>query len=372
LLNDAHGKEHSIEMELPLLQRALQPGWKLLPILVGQLDKEGFARVARQIRFLFDEDTLLVISGDFTHYGPNYDFLPFPEDNRTAENLRALDMGALARIAAGDAAGFIDYRTKTGITVCGFAPLALLLNLMPPQAQVHLLDYRTSGQLTGDYSNSVSYLAIAVNAKIPFSQVGQPTSATLSDDEMILLHRIARRALELATRNGLAAVSASRIALEFDIPDRLKQPSGAFVTLKKDGDLRGCIGFIKPIKPLYEAVIYNAVNAALRDQRFRAVQVGELAELEVEVSVLSAMRSVDSYREFKVGRHGIVLSKMGHSSVFLPEVAVEQGWNREQTLTHLARKAGLPGNGWQDNASFKLFTAQKFSAPYTESRNTRE
>ena len=360
----AHSHEHSIEMELPLLQRALQPGWKLVPILVGQLDQEGFAQVAEEIKFLLDAETLLVVSGDFTHYGSNYEYQPFPKDENTAQNIRDLDMGAFAKIAAHDAAGFANYRTKTGITACGFGPISLLLNLMSEESMVHLLDYKTSGQLTGDFTNSVSYMALAISAKTALYTAKVKPSAELSKQDMILLHKMARRALDLAVRDGPGVVSAEAIAVEFKIPEHFREPSGAFVTLKKTGNLRGCIGFIQPIKPLYQAVVDNAVNAALRDRRFYSVKAGELAELDIEVSVLSPMRPIASYSEFKVGHHGVFLSKQGMSSVFLPQVAVEQGWNRDQTLTHLSRKAGLSGDAWKSDTSFEVFTAQKYSAPY--------
>ena len=366
MIPGAHNREHSIEMELPLLQQALQPGWQLVPILVGRLDEAGFAEVAEQIRPLLDADTLLVVSGDFTHYGDNFDYKPFANDEHIADNLKGLDMGALQLIVAGDAAGFIKYRNKTGITACGFGPLAILANLLPAKANVELLQYATSGQLTGDFKNSVSYLTVAVTANGPFSGGNGVFEQELSKSEMLLLHKMAKKALALAVEKGPAAVSADAIAAEYNIPATFRRPSGAFVTLKKEGDLRGCIGFIKPIKPLYQAVVENAVNAALRDHRFRAVGVAELPELEVEVSVLSKMHPVDSYKEFEVGRHGVVLSKDGRGAVFLPEVATEQGWSREETLSYLARKAGLPADAWKQDASFELFTSQKFSLPYRE------
>jgi AmmeMemoRadiSam system protein A len=141
-------------------------------------------------------------------------------------------------------------------------------------------------------------------------------------------------------------------------------PAGAFVTLKKGGELRGCIGYIQPHRPLYQAVLQNGANAARNDHRFQPVAAEELDDLIIEVSVLTLPQKIDSYQEFEVGKQGIVLTKAGRKAVFLPEVAVEQGWNREQTLTNLSRKAGLPASAWREGASFQVFENQKFSAPY--------
>lgn len=362
-ITDAHTQEHSIEMTLPLLQTALAPGWKLIPILVGSVDQENFSQVAQHIKPLLDEKTLLVVSGDFTHYGPNYGFMPFPNDQLTADNINKLDQGALEKIFARDAEGFIEYRTKTGITACAFGPITLLLHLLPTETQFHLIHYQTSGTLTGDYTNSVSYVSVVITSDDPIHN--NTTDSTLSSQEMILLHEMARRALDVATL-GSTAIQTEKIANEFLLSERFQKPSGAFVTLKKHGYLRGCIGFIEPIKPLYQAIIENAVNAALRDHRFRAVKHQELADLEVEISVLSPMVEVDSYKDFKVGYHGIVLSKQGRKAVFLPEVAVEQKWNREQTLEALSQKAGLPKDAWKKGTLFKVFTSQVYSAPFNK------
>jgi AmmeMemoRadiSam system protein A len=151
------------------------------------------------------------------------------------------------------------------------------------------------------------------------------------------------------------------------LPERLQAPSGAFVTLKRDGRLRGCIGYIQPKKPLYQAVLENGANAAVNDRRFWPVASGELSGLEVEVSVLTPPEPIASYEDFRVGEQGIILRKDGRRAVFLPEVAAEQGWTREETLSHLAQKAGLGPDGWREGASFEVFTSRKYVAPYAPS-----
>ena len=165
-------------------------------------------------------------------------------------------------------------------------------------------------------------------------------------------------------KRGAQAVDPEALSEGLDLGPRSRVPSGAFVTLKKHGDLRGCIGHIEPVEALYRAVVDNAVSAALRDHRFQPVTEAELSGLEVEVSVLSPLSPIASCQDFVVGEQGIVLSRGNRRAVYLPEVATEQGWSREETLAHLSRKAGLPADAWREGASFRVFTSQKYSAPY--------
>ena len=143
---------------------------------------------------------------------------------------------------------------------------------------------------------------------------------------------------------------------------------GVFVTLNRTdpaeirakGRLRGCIGQPEPTFPLYYGTVQAALDAALRDPRFEPVSAAELGRIEIEVTVLSPRRPVASWRDIKLGTHGIVLQKGAKAALFLPQVAPEQGWTLEQTLTALSEKAGLPPDGWKDGASFSVFTGQVF------------
>lgn len=360
----AHGQEHSIEIELPFLQRALLPGWKLVPLLVGQLQEREYPAVAGLIKKLLDGETLLLVSSDFTHYGPRFDYQPFPLDGKTASEIRRLDQGALEHILEGNPEEFLAYKQKTGITICGFRPIALLLHLLPESASLQEVAYETSGELTDNFRHSVSYVVIVVNAAQPLmsSGDGKPpnTKDEMSDANLKLLHKLALLGIEQAVLGG-----ANEVPSQLDnLPEELKRPRGAFVTLKKAGQLRGCIGYIQPRFPLYQAVLENGVNAASRDYRFRPVTVEELADLEVEVSVLTAPQPIKSIDMFEVGKHGIIMHKGGHRAVFLPEVAVENGWNREETLKNLALKAGLPADIWRSDTEFEVFSSESYTAPY--------
>ena len=163
----AHDREHSIEMQLPFLQAMLQPGWKLVPILIGDLTRLQFQQAGRLIAKLLDEDTLLVISGDFIHYGPGYDFVPFPHDEKTAQRIAHLDKGIVEHIRNIDPAGLARYRDEMDLNDCVYPSAMVLLNLLPEDIKLTIIRYQTSGAVTGNYRNSVSYLAIAFQAKVP-------------------------------------------------------------------------------------------------------------------------------------------------------------------------------------------------------------
>jgi len=361
---EAHRREHSLEMQLPLLQRALQPGWQLVPVLVGQLAPEDYPAAAELLRPLLDDDTLVVVSSDFTHYGPRFGYRPFPNDNITAARLEALDTGSLDSILDKDSRGFLDYKARTGITICGYQPIALLLQLLPADSHGELVTYATSGKLTGNYENSVSYLSIVFRGpENDAATVKQSGSEELSAEDMHLLHRLASAAVETSIKPQDEAASQRLEQLLQDIPPELKEPSAAFVTLMNHGQVRGCIGSITPANPIYKVAVIGGLRAA-RDRRFAPLLPEELEELDVEISVLTRPESAGSWRDFVLGEEGVILEKDGHAAVFLPEVPEKYHWNREQMLSQLAQKAGLPADAWKEGARFKTFRTRTFSAPY--------
>ncbi len=175
----------------------------------------------------------------------------------------------------------------------------------------------------------------------------------LSEEEKATIFAIASDTLEWC-------VSGQKKAFSFEnyvLTDKLKIDMATFVTLKIGERLRGCIGSLTPVAPLYKSVHDNAINAALRDPRFRSVSMDELPKIKVHISILSPIKPIESLDEFKLGEHGIIIEKGFNRAVYLPEVAPEQGWNVEQTLSSLSQKAGLPSDGWRSGASFKVFSS---------------
>lgn len=385
-----HQEEHSVQIELPLIQSVLKD-FEIVPIVCGQLDLETAQKIGKTLREMVDAETLVVISSDFTHYGERFGYVPFkdvvlgvpaqsPEQtqNAVSENIKKLDLGAYHFIEQKDVAGFMDYVEKSGATICGRNPIEILLAMLPGNAKAHLLHYDTSGAMTEDYENSVSYLSVAFSGEWGDADSqetimrgrgeGTPapeetgkgeenSGAYLSDSDKQSLLQLARASLMYYLENKTQGTPEE---LGFEITKGMSQTMGAFVTLHKDGRLRGCIGEIVPRRELYKAVIEHAVNAGFNDYRFTPVKANEVADLDFEISALSPPHKVESYRDIVIGKHGVVLHKNGASAVFLPQVAPEQGWGVEETLTQLALKAGLRADDWRKGATFEVFEAIVF------------
>ena len=310
--------EHSVEVEVPFLQRTLK-SFELVPVVCGEIDEEKAAGALLQI---LDDRTLLVASSDLSHY---YSYATARElDQHTVEAICRLDPGA---IGDGDA--------------CGHTPIRTLLYVAKQRGwQARLLDCRNSGDITGDRSRVVGYAAIAFYAPAA-------TGAQFTRNDRKYLLALARKTVqEAATTGQLPAVSADGLAPKFTAT------KGCFVTLTKRGELRGCIGYILPQGPLYRAVVENARNAALRDPRFPTVRPGEVDQLEIEISVLTEPLPLffsspeELLHKLQPGVDGVVLQIGNRSATYLPQVW-EQIPDKVDFLNNLAEKAGCESSAWR-------------------------
>ena len=353
---EAHAAEHSVQIEVPLVQHVLGPV-PIVPIVVGQLALDEAREMARILGGVLDEETLVIVSSDFTHYGRGYGYVPFDRD--VPENLERLDMAAWNAIESRKPETFDAWLNETHATICGSCPILILLSMLPETSEAHLLNYQTSGALTNDYTNSVSYLSIAFTG--PWrkgSAMNEPAAALpLTQEDKDCLLRLARETLRTYIETGKTPAPEQ---LGIEITPAMKQVMGAFVTLHKHGRLRGCIGEIEPRRPLYQAVMDNAINAGAKDFRFQSVTLDEIPELEFEISALTPPHPVGGPEHIVIGKHGMTIEKAGRRAVFLPQVAPEQGWDRDTTLNHLCMKAGLPPNAWHEDTAFTVFEAIVF------------
>jgi AmmeMemoRadiSam system protein B/AmmeMemoRadiSam system protein A len=370
----ANQSEHSTQMQVPLLQFT-QKDFKLVLIVAGHCSMQTITKAASILNSLIDKDTLVIASSDFTHYGPNYDYVPFKEN--VQEQIKNLDMGAYKYIEQLDSSGFMEYINKSGATICGNVPIAILLSMLDKSSQVHLINYTTSGQVMGDFTNSVSYFAIAFSGQwsTSASSVEPKSSPVRQESKVSGLTEEEKKQLLTLARKSIVYFLDNRQMLDVsdaNISDQLKTPRAAFVTLniivkpsfsglRPIYDLRGCIGDIFPRQPLYKSVISNAVNAAVNDSRFPPVSKDELKNIMIEISALTVPKSVSSASDIRIGIDGVVLKKDGYSAVFLPQVAPEQNWGRDEMLNNLSLKAGLPADAWKQGASFLTFQAEVFS-----------
>jgi len=173
-----------------------------------------------------------------------------------------------------------------------------------------------------------------------------------SENEKIILLKAARSAIE-------DAIIGKTSLLIKDVPQSLREPCGAFVTLHKEGELRGCIGYVEGIKPLIETVKDVAEKAALEDYRFSPVTEDELPKIEIEISILSPLKQIKSIDEIEVGKHGLIIEQGGYRGLLLPQVAAEYGWDRTTFLNQTARKAGLSPEEWKNpKTKIFIFTAE--------------
>jgi AmmeMemoRadiSam system protein B/AmmeMemoRadiSam system protein A len=347
---DAHSTEHSAEIQLPFLQRSIDDLF-IVPMLVGVTPQYAHA-AASVLRQELKAGDLVVVSSDSNHYGNNYGYRPFPCDGDVEANLKRLDMGAVELMLGLDLEGFAKYRHETGIKTCGFSPICVLLALLPEGAKGEVLGYDTSGRQGGDFRSSVSYVGVAYT--------GSDWGGELSSEEEAFALRLARESLTRWVEKG---ERFDPVAAGWEVPEDLRVKSGVFVTYRKNGDLRGCIGDILPARMRFEAIVARAISSASEDSRFPAVTKEEIGDIEIEISVLTPPRPVAGPEEIRLGRDGILLHYDGRMhAVYLPQVAPEQGWTLEETLTHLSRKGGLAPGTWRtDRVSFKTFEAEVFS-----------
>lgn len=347
----AHEGEHAAQIEYPLLQLALGEGFKVVPLLVGDMGRDQMDMAARGLaRMMGEGGGVLAVSSDFTHYGEDFGFAPHGLRDAAEARRRVAedDAAAWAFAEHGDADGFHGRVRRTGATICGAVPIELALRALPPGTRWTRCGYAQSGPEAD--TRFVCYLSAVARAEWPAGD-----AAAVDGESRAWLLRLARESVERAARGEPGPGTEGA-------PAGAMRPMGAFVTLtrRSDGELRGCIGEMWPRRPLAEAVAGRAADAALRDPRFPPVREGELAGLRVEVSALTPPEPVGSWRDIVLGRDGMTLEKDGRFAVFLPQVAPEQGWDLETTLGALSRKAGLPGDAWREGARFETFRAEVF------------
>jgi AmmeMemoRadiSam system protein A/AmmeMemoRadiSam system protein B len=346
--------EHSLELQVPFLQRTLKE-FKLVPMLVGRMTPEDYAAAAKVIFPLLDADTLIVTSSDFTHFGPNYDYEPFKDDVK--KKLTELADQAAAPLLNCDFDGFAAHLEKTKDTICGRGPISLLLRILSMNggAVAVRASFDTSGQITGDWTNSVTYQAFVFTRRPPL--FAEPLRRELL--------RIARETVTSFIKEGRApAIDASKL------PPELRENGACFVTLQNHGQLRGCIGNMEARGPLWESVQQNAVHAC-QDPRFtdNPVTASELRQVDIEISRLTPMKKVKSFDEIIIGRHGLLIEVGMNRGVLLPQVAYERGWTRDEFLSQVCWKAGLPPNAWRKpEAVLYSFEAEVFGEPESTSQ----
>ena len=336
---DAHDREHCLEVQLPFLQMAYGDVPPIVPIVIGTQRLDVLERIADVLKPYFTEDNLFIISSDFSHY-PSY------------EDAKASDLFLADTITSGGLEEFLhalrqidkmDFKGED-TAACGACAIAILLSMMDAQGRDNFtadhVMYRNSGDsVYGDKDRVVGYNSIVFNRK-----------PEKKDEHLFHFTEEEKKAMIAAARSSIY----SALRLDYDGDDTpvgiLKEKGyGVFVTLHLDGRLRGCIGRFTSSSTLHATIREMARSAAFDDPRFPSLSRNEAHQIDIEVSVLSPLKKIESIDEFKLGRDGIYMIKGSHHGTFLPQVATETGWTTEEFLGHCAsEKAGIGYYGWKD------------------------
>jgi MEMO1 family protein len=334
-LPDAFAKEHALEVELPFIQKVF-PKAKLVALVMGQPDSKTCGNLAGALHEIIGQrdDVLVLISSDLSHYHPY-------------TQAQTIDQGTLGAIKLMDIEGVWSGVINQKMEMCGFVPaiVGMMLAKLQGNDQVEILKYANSGDTTGEKAKVVGYAAVLFYKSPEFSKAQKG-----------FLVRVARENIETFLKKGKTANIKTTDA-------RLNRVQGAFVTIHKDGQLRGCIGNVIGQKPLVDVVADMAIAAAVQDPRFPPVTVEELKDIDVEVSVLSIPKPTTDIASIELGRDGVILSdKHNHQGIFLPQVATETKWSKDEFLSQLCQqKAELPPDCYKrPDVSLYTFTAEVF------------
>jgi hypothetical protein len=353
-----HAREHSVEVQVPFVQH-LFPNAAIVPVVVGAPDPESCRRFGRALAAqAVGRRVLIVASSDLSHYPERR--VAAEVDRRTLQaiaGMRADELASMEREAAASEARGVS------TCACGEGPIRVAIEAARSLGALRgtVISYANSGDMPiGDPGRVVGYGAVAfsrgtagVDAAALSPVRADPAGALDAADKRILL-RLARETITRFLRTETVPLPRGGSA-------KLLRESGAFVTLKSRGELRGCIGRIQAEGPLIRLIGMLALDSAFRDSRFKPVTADELKHLEIEVSVLTPLSSVPGPEAIQPGRDGVVLRLGARSAVFLPQVAAEQGWDRAEMLDQLAQKAGLSPGAWRDRrATFLTFRADVF------------
>lgn len=342
--------EHSLEIQLPFLQVACGDV-SIIPIVIGTMDYDVIEALGKGLgRLATETDILIVASSDLSHYHPY-------------NECQEIDQRLMDALEEMHPQNFYSGLTSNKYEACGGAPITALLIAAKKTGANHLkvLKYANSGDVPfGDKSQVVGYVAAAVYQNPgPSKRSNNPEESakreTINAEEQLFL-------IELAENTIRAVVQKQTLPEPEEIPAICREKRGAFVTIEKNGQLRGCIGYILPMYPLYKTVIDVAQSAALRDPRFDPVTPQELPDLSVEVSVLTVPQKIKDVNIIQVGKHGLIIKQGYYQGLLLPQVATEYGWDRDTFLEHTCLKAGLPRDAWQDQRTeIQIFSAQVFN-----------
>ena len=355
-----HANDHPIEVEIPFLQTVLKKGFKIVPVLFGNTRDNSYRRFAQVLADNLGRDDILVISTDMSHY-PSYEDAN-RIDHRTLEAIEEMNLSKLVGHIRKVQAQHVPQEETLLCGIDGVKTVLEMCNILG-DTRARVLKYANSGDVEiGDKSRVVGYSSVIFYIPDSLQKKGEE----IMKDEY--LNKEEKKKLLTIARYSIIEAVTGKKQPEVKITDeRLKENCGAFVTIKEHGQLRGCIGYIIAVKPLYETVKDVAASAAINDYRFRPVSGDELDKLKLEISVLTPLKRIKEIDEIEIGRDGLYMKRGLNSGLLLPQVATEYGWDRKTFLEQTCRKAGLATDAWKDKSTeIYIFSAEVFDEKDTE------
>ncbi len=346
-LPEAHSEEHSLEVQIPFLQRNFKD-FKIVPIMSLEPTWEECQILAQAIAHAVKNKKVLILASSDLYHGYSYD---------ACKKTDALTLSYLEKF---DPEGLYNALKQDKAQACGGYPIVILMLVckLLTADKCQILHQTNSNDVMAEkggycvgYASAVFYKSESksqIDTDIPSKAKHDKTTETKLTDTIQLTETEKKELLRIARATIENHITGKKIPEFKPLTEKLKEHYGVFVTLKKKGQLRGCIGYVQGIKPLYQAVSDMTIAASTEDPRFPRVSVDELKDLTIEITVMTPLRKIKNINEIQVGKHGLVIKRGYNQGLLLPQVATEENWDRETFLQHTCWKAGLPQDAWKD------------------------
>jgi len=352
---EGHLREHSLEVQLPFLQETLK-SFKIVPIVFNSDDLKVCSILINALsQELKERKNWVIIASSDLYHGYKYEEAK-EVTNNVDKYIKDMDYRAM-----------VEYdrvkRSSGECAACGMSAIVVMMQTCEKLGGnkamlLHRTNSRDVTRQEGGYVVGYGAWAIVKGKDTGAERAEGEEEKEVEREEVSGVYELTEaeeKELLTIARETISGYVKDGVIPEFDTKsEKLKEKLGVFVTLKENGRLRGCIGFIRAEEPLYLAVRDMAISAATRDPRFPPLEPSEIGEIEIEISVLTPFQKVEDTEKIEVGQDGLMIRKGFMSGLLLPQVPVEQEWDRETFLEHTCYKAGLPRDAWKDAELWKF------------------
>lgn len=348
----AYYPEHAIETQIPFIQKYL-PAAKIVPMVTGHMTAQNVQDVAKSLKTVITDKSIVIVSSDFTHYGEHFNYVPFTK--LISSKIYDLDASIIRALEQKNLKKLYSVCNQTGATVCGKNSLAVLMALIDEKClgdvDPFLIGYDTSAGNRRNPDKSVSYVAMAFERHSENSHLLTP----YEQEQLLKVSRAKLSSIFMKKHDTPPVVTTSA----------MKRSGGVFVSLYTMTDhgkkLRGCMGKVQSDHSIVDLVQSLTNAAALHDYRFNPLRAREVERTIISISVLTEPIKISSHDDIELGEHGVMLRCKNAMSVYLPHVPVKHQWTCEEMLQNLSKKAGLSHNAWKHpETQLYIFKSQEF------------